>query len=47
MPVIAEGVEEEQQVELLTRLGCRYIQGYYFARPMPTEQYYQLIEEQS
>lgn len=43
MPVIAEGVEEKQQVQMLKRLGCHYIQGYYFARPMPQEKYCELI----
>lgn len=42
MTVIAEGVEEKDQVELLTNLGCDYIQGYYFARPMPQAQYEKL-----
>lgn len=45
MPVIAEGVEEEHQVEFLSGLGCNYIQGYYFAKPMPLEQYRGLIAE--
>ncbi|MCU1376579.1 MAG: hypothetical protein JWO68_3865 [Actinomycetia bacterium] len=32
---VAEGVETSKQLEALQRLGCRYAQGYYFARPMP------------
>ncbi|MEG1917023.1 MAG: EAL domain-containing protein [Oscillospiraceae bacterium] len=35
METVAEGVEERTQVDMLQRLGCDYIQGYYFARPMP------------
>lgn len=42
MPVIAEGVEEKKQVQMLKRLGCNYIQGYYFAKPMPQEDYERL-----
>ncbi|MEG2421595.1 MAG: EAL domain-containing protein, partial [Oscillospiraceae bacterium] len=34
METVAEGVEERHQVDMLRRLGCDYIQGYYFARPM-------------
>ena len=36
--VTAEGVETQQQAELLRRLGCERAQGYYFARPVPLEQ---------
>lgn len=45
MPVIAEGVEEKHQVDLLKRLGCDYIQGFYFAMPMPMEKYEKLMRE--
>lgn len=34
---IAEGVETEQQLLLLTELGCNLIQGYYIEKPMPAE----------
>jgi diguanylate cyclase (GGDEF)-like protein/PAS domain S-box-containing protein len=34
MQVVAEGVEEAWQAELLQRLGCTLAQGFYFARPM-------------
>lgn len=34
---IVEGIETLNQVEILRRLGCRYMQGYYFARPMNAE----------
>jgi len=39
LPVIVEGVEEKEQVDFLTSIGCEYVQGYYFARPMPVEDY--------
>ena len=35
MTVVAEGVESEDMVELLTGAGCDMIQGYIFAKPMP------------
>lgn len=42
LPVIAEGVEEKEQVEFLDSVGCEYVQGYYFAKPMPVEEYEKL-----
>lgn len=43
LPVITEGVETEAQYQFLKKIGCEYIQGYYFARPMPAEEYEHLI----
>ncbi len=37
--ITAEGVETEAQYRFLTSVGCDTIQGYYFARPMPEEEY--------
>ncbi|MDO4166253.1 MAG: EAL domain-containing protein [Eubacteriales bacterium] len=42
MPVIAEGVEKKSQVDFLKGIGCEYVQGFYFAKPMPSEEYEQL-----
>lgn len=43
VPIIAEGVETEKQKDFLLDLGCRYIQGYYFYKPMPAADYERLI----
>ena len=37
MQVIAEGVEDQDQVQLLKQLGCDYAQGYYFGHPMDAQ----------
>lgn len=39
METVAEGVEAKEQVEFLARQGCDMIQGYFYARPMPKEEY--------
>lgn len=45
IPTIAEGVEKEEQVDFLRSVGCDYVQSYYFARPMPAEEYQKLLAE--
>lgn len=37
MEMIVEGVETEEQLAAVKSAGCRYVQGFYFARPMPSE----------
>ena len=39
VPVIAEGVETEEQYLALKELGCTIIQGYYFSKPIPAEEF--------
>jgi len=41
--VIAEGVEEEYQVQYLKNRGCGYYQGYYFSRPVPEKTFFELL----
>lgn len=38
MKVVAEGVENERQVELLKLMGCDFIQGYYYSKPLPMDE---------
>ena len=45
IPVVAEGVETKEQYELLKKLGCDIIQGYYFSKPVPAEEFEKFIEE--
>ncbi len=45
--IVAEGVETGEQVELLRRIGCDQVQGYYYAKPMPEEEFFALLKEQN
>ena len=45
VPVIAEGVETEDQVRTLKSLGCAIVQGYYFSKPLPAKEYGRMVEE--
>jgi diguanylate cyclase (GGDEF)-like protein len=46
LQVLAEGVEEKGQVEVLRKLGCEYSQGYFFAKPLPVDKMVAHIESQ-
>lgn len=39
MRIVAEGIEKKNQVQFLADAGCDMIQGYYFAKPMPANDY--------
>lgn len=44
MRVVAEGIELREQVDFLANLGCDMIQGFYFAKPMPVEDFEKQVE---
>ena len=39
VPVVAEGVETEEEYKMLKEAGCDIIQGYYFSKPIPPEEF--------
>lgn len=45
VPVIAEGVETEEQYLAIKELGCSVIQGYYFSKPLPASEFEKFIIE--
>lgn len=47
MSVVVEGVETKAQIDFLASIGCDKIQGYYFAKPMPKEDFAALIEKEA
>ena len=44
VPVIAEGVEEQEQLDTLKELGCDIIQGYYFSKPVSAKEFEEFIK---
>ena len=39
LTVVAEGVETGDQLALLSKIGCKYVQGYHFSKPVPAEEF--------
>lgn len=47
LEIVAEGVETREQADEIIRLGCDYIQGYYFSKPVPRDAFLKIIKESS
>lgn len=47
MRIVAEGVEKKEQVDFLAGQNCDMIQGYYFAKPMPADEYSDRMSNQA
>ena len=45
LPIIVEGAEKKNQVDFLQEIGCQYVQGYYFYKPMPIADFEALIAD--
>ena len=43
LEVLAEGVETKEQAEYLKNIGCDFMQGYYFSRPIPADEFEQKL----
>ena len=45
LPIIAEGVETGGQASFLKKVGCDFVQGYLYARPLPQDEYIALVSD--
>lgn len=41
--LLAEGVETKDQIDLLRSIGCDHVQGYYYAKPMPADEFFAML----
>ena len=44
--ILVEGVETEEQIRLLAKLSVDYLQGYYFSKPLPKDEFIELARSQ-
>lgn len=47
LPVIAEGVETAKQADFLKTIDCAIVQGYYFSKPLPLDEFEKMLDEAS
>ena len=45
MNVVQEGVETKEQLDLVVTAGANKIQGYYFGKPMPSEEFMSFLDQ--
>lgn len=45
LKVVAEGIEDEEMMQMVIDMGANYLQGYYFSRPLPKEKLVDCLEE--
>jgi EAL domain-containing protein (putative c-di-GMP-specific phosphodiesterase class I) len=44
LKIVSEGVETEEQLEAMKKLGVQYIQGYYFSKPLPQDEFVRFVK---
>ena len=45
--ILVEGVEEKRTLDRFLDIGCEYIQGYYFSKPLPEDDFIAFIKEEN
>jgi EAL domain-containing protein (putative c-di-GMP-specific phosphodiesterase class I) len=44
LPTVAEGVETKEELDMVEKIGCDQMQGYYLAKPMFVREFEQFIQ---
>jgi EAL domain-containing protein (putative c-di-GMP-specific phosphodiesterase class I) len=44
LKIVSEGVETKEQLEAMKQLGVQYIQGYYFSKPLPQDEFVRFVK---
>lgn len=47
LKVLSEGVENEEQCQRLLKMGCDYVQGYYYSKPLPEKEFIEYLKKHS
>ena len=47
LSVTAEGVESEEMARQLTEMGCTYLQGFYYSKPLPMEEFVKYVQREA
>ena len=45
LQIVSEGIETAEQYQTMEELGISYIQGYYFSKPLPENEFIQFLED--
>ena len=45
--IIAEGVETKEDLDELEKMGCDFIQGFYFSKPLPAAEFIDFLKEKN
>lgn len=46
LKIVAEGVETKEQMDALTNMGCEFLQGYYFSKPLPEKEFLEYLDNE-
>jgi diguanylate cyclase (GGDEF)-like protein len=46
LEIVAEGIETKAQLDFLAQKGCDYVQGYYYSKPVPNDEFIRLLQQQ-